>query len=301
MRRTPLMAAAGLAAASLALAACGSNSLSNTGPSAKAPVTTTSVNTAAAALVPAAIKSKGTLTVGMDTTYPPVDALAADGQTAIGLDVDLFNAVAKTLGLKATYQTAKFDSIIDGVGSGKYDVGISAFSITAAREKQAHMVSYFMAGTEWAAATGNPKHIDVNSPCGISVAVQTGTTEAQQDLPPKVAACAKLGKPLHVDHFDAQTAANAAVISGKDDAMLADSPITAYAVKQSGGKLQTIGTIYGSAPYGYVVSLPNTALAKAFAAALKVIYDNGTYAKVLEAWGATQGGITHFAVDPAAS
>lgn len=298
MRRIPLGVALATAA-SLALAACGSNSLSNGGPSATASVST-SVNAAAAALVPAAIKSKGTLTVGMDTTYPPVDALAADGQTAVGLDVDLFNAVVKTLGLKATYQTAKFDSIINGVGSGKYDVGISAFSITAAREKQAHMVSYFMAGTEWAAATGNPKHIDVNKPCGINVAVQTGTTEAQQDLPPKVAACAKLGKPLHVDHYDAQTAANAAVISGKDDAMLADSPITAYAVKQSGGKLQTIGSIYGSAPYGYVVSLPNKALAEAFAAALKVIYQNGTYAKVLAAWGATQGGISNFAVDPAA-
>ncbi|BBH18149.1 hypothetical protein Back2_24360 [Nocardioides baekrokdamisoli] len=296
MRRLSLAVSA--TAASLALAACGSNSLTNTAPSASATVTT-SVDAAAAALLPPAVKAKGTLLVGMDTTYPPVDALAGDGQTAVGLDVDLFNAVAKTLGLTATYQTAKFDSIIDGVGSGKYDVGVSAFSITDARKKQAHMVSYFMAGTEWAAPVGNPKHIDVKSPCGISVAVQTGTTEALQDLPPKVAACEKLGKPLHVDHYDAQTAANAAVISGKDDAMLADSPITAYAVKQSTGKLQTIGTIYGSAHYGFVVSLPNTALANAFAAALKVMYENGTYTKVLEAWGATQGGIKSFAVDPA--
>lgn len=297
MRR--LSFAVSATAASLALAACGSNSLTNTAPSASASVTT-SVDSAAAALVPAAIKAKGTLTIGMDTSYPPVDSLAGDGQTAVGVDVDLFNAVAQTLGLKVVYQTAKFDSIIDGVTSGKYDVGISAFSITAAREKQAHMVSYFKAGTEWAAPTGNPKNVDVNSPCGISVAVQTGTTEAQQDLPPKVAACAKLGKPLKVDHYDLQTAANAAVISGKDDAMLADSPITAYAVKQSGGKLQTIGTIYGSAPYGYVLSQSNTALANAFVAALKVIYGNGTYAKVLGAWGATQGGITDFVLDPAA-
>lgn len=298
MRRTPL-AVAMVAAASLALAACGSNSLSNSGPSATASVTT-SVDPAAAALVPASIKSKGTLTIGMDTTYPPVDGLAGDGHTAVGLDVDLFNEVAKTLGLKVVYQTATFTSIIEGVNSAKYDVGISAFSITAKREQEAHMVSYFMAGTEWAAAVGNPKHIDVNSPCGISVAVQTGTTEAQQDLPPKVAACARLGKPLKVDHYAFQTAANAAVISGKDDAMLADSPITAYAVKKAGGKLQTIGTIYGSAPYGYVVAKSNIGLAKAILAALKVIYANGTYTKVLNAWGAEQGGITNFALDPAA-
>lgn len=298
MRRTSLVTALAVTA-SLALAACGSNSLTNNGPQAKRTVTT-SVDAAAAALVPAAIKSKGTLTVGMDTSYPPVDTLAGDGQTAVGLDVDLFNAVAKTLGLKVVYQTANFDTIINGVNSSRYDVGISAFSITASREKSVHMVSYFTAGTQWAAVTGNPKHINENSPCGISVAVQTGTTQANQDLPPKVAACAKIGKPLHVDPYKLQTNATDAVISGKDDAMLADSPIIAYAVKKSNGKLATIGSIYSSAPYGYVVSKSNLALAKAFAAALKVIYTNGTYAKVLEAWGATQGAITTFAVDPAA-
>ena len=298
MRRTPLAAAMAVVA-SLALAACGSNSLSNTAPSAAATVTT-SVDPAAAALVPAAIKAKGTLVIGMDTSYPPVDTLASDGTTAVGLDVDLFNAVAKTLGLKATYQTANFNTIINGVNSQKYDVGISAFSITADREKSVHMVSYFTAGTEWATATGNPKKISIDNACGFHVAVQTATTE-QSDIEARSAACTKAGKPaIHIDPYDLQTNATAAVISGKDDAMLADSPIIAYAVKKSNGQLATLGSIYSSAPYGYVVSKSNLALAKAFVAALKVIYANGTYAKVLDAWGASQGAITNFAVDPAA-
>lgn len=285
--------------ASLALAACGSNSLSNGGPSATASVTT-SVDPAAAALVPAAIKSKGTLTVGMDTSYPPVDTLAGDGTTAVGLDVDIFNAVAKTLGLKVTYQTANFNTIINGVNSQRYDVGISAFSITAAREKSVHMVSYFTAGTQWATATGNPKHVSLDSACGLHIAVQTGTTQ-QADIGQRSSTCTKAGKPaIHVDPYTLQTNATEAVISGKDDAMLADSPIIAYAVKKSNGQLATLGAIYASAPYGYVVAKPNLALAQAFAAALKVIYNNGTYTKVLNAWGASQGAITTFAVDPAA-
>lgn len=297
MRRTPLVVA-GIAAASLALAACGSNSLSNGGPTANATVKS-SVDAAAAALVPAAIKSKGTLTVGMDTTYPPVDALAADGQTAVGLDVDLFKAVATTLGLKVTFQTSNFNSIINGVNSGKYDVGVSAFSINADRLKSVHMVSYFTAGTQWATAVGNPKHIAITNACGFNIAVQTATVE-QTEIQARSATCTKAGKPaIHIDPYKAQTNATAAVISGKDDAMLADSPIIAYAVKKSNGKLASLGSIYSSAPYGFVVAKADLPLANAFAAALKVIYANGSYTKILEAWGATQGAITNFSVDPA--
>lgn len=297
MRRTPLVAALAVTA-SLALAACGSNSLSNGGPSANATVST-SVNAAAAALVPAAIKSKGTLTVGMDTTYPPVDALAADGHTAVGIDVDLFTAVAKTLGLKVDFQTSNFNSIINGVNSGKYDVGVSAFSINASRLKSVHMVSYFTAGTQWATATGNPKHISIGNACGFNIAVQTGTVE-QTEIQGRSTTCTKAGKPaIHIDPYKAQTDATAAVISGKDDAMLADSPIIAYAVKKSNGKLAPLDSIYSSAPYGFVVAKSDLPLAQAFAAALKVIYNNGEYTKILNAWGATQGAVTNFAVDPA--
>ncbi|MGN6721761.1 MAG: ABC transporter substrate-binding protein [Marmoricola sp.] len=296
MRRTPI-AVAGLAAASLALAACGSNSLStNNGPS-SAPTGTVKVDAASAALVPAAIKAKGTLTVGTDASYAPSEILASDGSTIQGFDIDLFKKVAATLGLKVTFQNAIFGTIITGVSSGKYDVGVSSFTVTRKREKQVNMVSYYSAGESWAAPAGNPKKIDINNACGLTVAVQTATVE-QADVQTRSAACTKAGKKaINVLSYDKQSQVTAEVIAGRADAMSADSPVTSYAIKQSGGKLQQVGPIYGTAPYGYVIAKANTQLAQAIASALRVLQANGGYLSALTPWAVEKGAISTFEVN----
>jgi polar amino acid transport system substrate-binding protein len=266
MRTTPRMIAT-LIVASMALAGCGSSSLDN-GNDKKGADVKTSVDKEAAALVPQAIKDKGTLTIGTDASYAPSEFFGGDGKTIQGFDIDLFNAVAKKLGLKATFQNANFDSIITGVQGKKYDLGISSFTVNADRMKQVNMVSYFNAGTQWATAAGNPKKVDPAKPCGITVAVQKATVQQEEDLPPKQQACQQAGKPLKVLVYTAQDQATAAVVSGKADAMLADSPVVAYAVKQSSGKLDAAGEIYDAAPYGYVVPKEETDMADAIVAAL---------------------------------
>ena len=296
MRRGTLAVAGALVATGLTLAGCGSNSLS--GGAAKHATGTVTLDKKAAAMVPAALKKKGTLTVGSDASYAPSEFLAGDGKTIEGFDVDLFTAVAKTIGLKADFQNANFDSIISGIDANKYDVGVSSFTINSDREKQADMTSYFNAGIEWAVPSGDPKKVDVKSPCGLSIAVQTGTVEQTDDLPPKVAACKKAGKPITVLPYVHQTDVTTAVVSGKADAMLADSPVTQYAVKLAKGKLQTVGGVYGAAPYGFVVSKDNKGLSQAIALALKDLKANGTYHKILTSWGVQQGAISSFQVSP---
>ena len=296
MRRTT-MAAAAVLAGGLALTGCGSNSLDKSSDQPTKKVDT-SVDSAAAALVPANIKSKGTLTVGSDASYAPSEFMAGDGKTIEGFDVDLFTAVAKKLGLKVNFQNANFDSIITGVQGNKYDIGVSSFTINTDREKQATMISYFNAGTQWASAAGNPKNVDPQKPCGLTVAVQKGTTQQEDDLPPKEKACKAAGKPINVLVYTGQDQATAAVVSGKADAMLADSPVVAYAVKQSGGKLDAVGDIYDAAPYGYVVSNENAKFGDAIVAALKALQTDGTYTEILKNWGVDQGAITDFAVNP---
>ena len=284
-----------LAIAGLALTGCGSNSLDS---GTKKATVDTGVDKAAAALVPKAIKDKGTLVIGTDASYAPSEFLAGDGKTVQGFDVDLFDAVAKKLGLKTDWQPAKFDSIITGVEGKKYDMGVSSFTVNADRMKQVNMVSYFNAGTQWAAAPGNPKNVDPQKPCGLTVAVQKGTVQQEEDLPPKEKACKQQGKPIKVLVYEGQDQATAAVGTGKADAMLADSPVVAYAVKQSGGKIEAVGDIYDAAPYGYVIPKDETDLANAIVAALKSLDADGDYKKVLETWGVEAGAISDFAVNP---
>jgi polar amino acid transport system substrate-binding protein len=291
----------GAAIVGLALSACGSSSLSTPTTSGSTPAASQSVDAALAAKLPAKVKSAGKIVVGTDATYAPNEFLNADGKTVEGMDVDLFNAVAQKLGVKVVYQPAGFDTIIAGVDSGKYDIGVSSFTINNARKTQVNMVSYFNAGTQWATAPKNPKKVNPASPCGLNVAVQKGTVQEQVDMPPKVKACAAAGKPVNLQIYAGQDEATAAVVTGKADAMLADSPVVAYAIKQSAGKLAATGAIYSAAPYGYVLPKADTAFAQAIADALKSLDTSGAYKKILTTWGNAGGAISNFAVNPQVS
>jgi polar amino acid transport system substrate-binding protein len=256
---------------------------------------------ALAAMVPAELAADGMLTVGTDPTYAPNEFLAADGKTVQGFDVDLFDAVAAKLGLKTQYTAAPFANIIPSVQSGKYEIGVSSFTVNAERMQVVDMVSYFSAGTQWATKSGNPTGISADAACGKRVAVQKGTIQVD-DITARSDKCTTSGQQaIAIDQFQGQDQATAAVVSGKDDAMLADSPIVAYAVKQTGGQLETLGDIYDSAPYGYAIKQGNGDLAQAIAEAVNALIDDGTYDKVLEPWGVQQGAISKAEVNPSVS
>jgi polar amino acid transport system substrate-binding protein len=260
---------------------------------------TPAVDDALAAKVPDAIKSDGKVLIGTDSSYAPNEFLDTDGKTVIGFDVDLFNAVAAKLGLKTEWQSAAFDAIIPGVQSGKYEMGISSFTINDERKQQVNMVSYFSAGTQWGSKAGNPSGIQPDNACGKKVAVQTNTVQDTEDLPKRQEACKSGGKPaITVERYQRQDQATAAVVSGKDDAMLADSPVIAYAVKQTNGQLELLGDIYDAAPYGYVVKKDQTEFAQAIADAVKALITDGTYKTILTKWGVEAGAIDNPAVNP---
>jgi polar amino acid transport system substrate-binding protein len=294
--RTKITLAAA-AVAALAMTGCGSNSLSGEPAGSSAPSASVSQNAGLADQLPDKIKSSGTIVIGTDASYAPNEFLAGDGKTVQGMDVDLFNAVAAKLGVKTQWQPADFSSIITGVQGKKYDVGVSSFTIDASRKKQVTMVSYFSAGTQWATAKGNPKGVSIDSACGKNIAVQTGTVQEGTDLPQRQKEC-EPGNKIKILSYKGQDQATAAVVSGKADAMLADSPVAAYAVKQAGGKLETLGDVYEAAPYGYVLPKDETEFGTAIASALKELNTDGTYKQILTKWGVEAGAISDFAVNP---
>jgi polar amino acid transport system substrate-binding protein len=282
--------------AALALSACDSSSLSGEPGGGAAPSVSVSQNVDLASKLPESIKNAGVIKIGTDSTYAPNEFLAADGKTVQGFDVDLFNAVAAKFGVKTQWETSKFGSIITGVNGKKYDMGISSFTINPDRLKEVDMVSYFNAGTQWGTQAGNPKGIDPDNVCGKNVAVQTGTVQETDDLPVRQKKCGS--NKINVLSYDSQAQATSAVVTGKADAMVADSPVVAYAAKQSGGKVEAFGDIYDAAPYGYVLPKGEDEFAQAIVEALKQLEQEGTYKTTLEKWGVEQGAISDFAVNP---
>jgi polar amino acid transport system substrate-binding protein len=300
--------AAGLLTLTLGAAACsnsssggGNNQTLNPsgGSSSSASGSGPSLDSQAAALVPAAIKSKGTLVVAADATYAPNEFLASDGKTVVGMDADLAKALAKTLGLKANVENITFDSIIPGLTNGRYDLGMSSFTDTKEREAQVNFVTYFSAGTSFfVKANSGPTITSLADLCGHSVAVESGTT---QEADSKAQAKKCTSGTVKVDAFPTQSQANLALSNGRDQVSMADSPVAAYQVKQSNGAFKLSGQSYGTAPYGIAVPKQDGTLDKAVLAALKDLMANGTYTQILTHWGIASGAINNPVINGAIS
>ncbi|MFL0580260.1 ABC transporter substrate-binding protein [Dietzia sp. 179-F 9C3 NHS] len=239
-----------------------------------------------AALVPADIRERGTLVVGSNVPYAPNEFKNEQGEI-VGFDIDVVKAVAQLMGLEADVRESDFEKIIPAIEGGTMDMGASSFTVNDERLKTVDFVTYFEAGIQWASAAG--KDVDPDDACGLTVAVQRTTVSDQEDVPARSKACTDAGKPaIEKVQFDSQDEASTAVALGKVDAMSADSPISAYAVKQSEGKMQLAGDVFDAAPYGWPVR-KGSELGPALEAAAKKLAESGDFEKIAGNWGVEDG------------
>jgi polar amino acid transport system substrate-binding protein len=296
-----------LAATALVLAGCGGKT-TDTGGNKQAQVTASQAADIAA-LVPAAIKSKGTLTIATDASYAPNEFSTDGGKTFQGMDIDLGKAIGQVLGLQVKFVNTPFDGILAGLAAGKYDLSLSSFTDTAEREKTVDFVTYYRAGTSIAVKKGNPLGIKSQEGlCGVRVAAEKGTTQLMSLTADKLddgsitlrGTCKKDGKkvPVAVPLPD-QNAVNAALVAGRADAFTADSPVVDYQVKITNGAVEQGGTATDVAPYG--IALPKAAgtFKEAVQKAVQKLIDDGSYTKIMETWGLQDGAITEAKINGA--
>lgn len=304
MKLRPLPAVGALCAAALVLAGCADNAAKETGAAPVQPSGSTAFSLdsvkkddALAGQVPDAVKADGKIVVGSDASYPPSEFFEADNKTITGFDVDLGKAIGRKLGLDVEFQNATFNNILPSIGS-KFELGMSSFTVNDERKKAVDFVTYFNAGTSWAVKKG--VQFDIEDACGKRVAVQSDTVQETEDLPARQKKCKAAGKQqIQVQPYKAQTDATTAVVTGKADAMLADSPVVGYAIKQTGDQLQSVGEPYDAAPYGIAMKKGAGAdLGKAIQGALKALIADKTYAAILAKWGVATGAITDPTVFP---
>lgn len=289
-------------AALLALTATGCTTVSQTGaagsptgPEASGPagaMTALQVDEAARALLPEAIRNAGTLKIASDPTYPPFEYYDTDNKTMIGWDVDMGDAIAKVLGLEATHVPATFDTILPGLQSGKYDLGMSTFSVTPERAKVVDFVPYLQGGTGIAVPAGNPEKLGVDPMllCGKKIAAQKGSIQSLDVLPSFSKKCTDAGKPaISMQFFPTQSDANLALTSGRVQGVMADSISLAYQGKLANGKFEV------AAGPDFDPELTGTALGKknglleAVQAATKKIIEDPNYQQINDKWGLPEG------------
>ncbi|WP_193044355.1 serine/threonine protein kinase StpK7 [Mycolicibacterium baixiangningiae] len=260
------------------------------------PVPTPGAVPSIAATVPADVRESGRLVIGVNVPYAPNEFRDAFGEI-VGFDVDLMKAVTRTLGLVPEFRETAFESVLPSVQSGAFTVGMSSITDTVEREKTVDFVTYLEAGTLWAQRAGAT--VDPSNACGLRVGVAYSVIQETEELPAKSEACVAAGRePVEKVVFTEQDDVTAALLAGKVEAMSADSPVTGFAIKTSGGALEPAGEVFDSAPYGWPVA-KGSELAESLRLALEHLMATGEYRTIATMWGVEKGMIDHPAINGA--
>ena len=217
------------------------------------------------------------ITVASDIAYPPFE-FTKNGQP-VGFDIDLMREIGKRAGFTPEFQNVTFDGIIPGLGNNLYDAGISAFTITKAREKKVDFSDpYFNADQSLMVQSGSPiKSVDDIG--DGTVGVQLGTTGEL-----KAKEFKEQGKITgEIRTFDTITDGFSALENGQVDAIINDLPVSLDKANQSDGTLEVVQNIPTGEQYG--IAFPTgSELLEPTNKALEEIKKDGTYVKIYEEW-----------------
>jgi polar amino acid transport system substrate-binding protein len=235
-----------------------------------------------AAMVPAKVKSAG-LT---DITYnnAPPDEQVVNGKN-VGWEIDLGQAVAATLGVPWNLTTSgNFDSFIPGLQNGRYNTSFTSFIQTPARLKQIDIVTYYNVGTGFAVKKGTA--LTIKQPadlCGHSVAVLEGSAFIQQI---KSIKCGS--KPINVQTFPSDSAAELAVSSGRDEVYSSSSDQLSYLIQQTEHQFVLQPLDFLPTPEGAGLT-KGLGLTTPVADAMNDLIKSGAYTAIMKKWSITQG------------
>ena len=237
------------------------------------------------------MRSAGVLRVATSLQWPPF-AYAADGGAPDGIDIRLARLLAAKLGLRAEFEDIKFPTIIPGVTSGRYDIGVNQIGVTPERVKVVDFLTYFNSGyglLTRAGATG----LDINDLCGRTLVLTRGS--AQVAVAEKLSAdCVKAGrKEIGFLFFPNSADTYLALANGRGDGFLTARAVGIY-IARGNDKLQmTSGTLPGMTTLsGIVMARGNARLHEALRLALESAVADGSYPKILAEFGVPEGALT---------
>ena len=286
-RRRVRLAAAGIAL-TLAAGGCGSAS-AGTDAMATGEV---AVDEQIRAMLPDAVRDRGSIQLATDPSYAPMESYAPDGRTIIGFDADLAAALGSITGIRVEMVAADFSSAIDETVKGTYDGVLSSMTDTAEREKLVDFVDYFSAGTAIVVQRGNPRGIsDLKDLCGQVVAVEKSTVQA--DLLRRSQPSCGANKII-IKNFKTNADALLQVRTGRAVAILNDYPPAAHLATDARTRsyYQLASTVqYEPGLMGLAVAKDNTGLRDALRAALDSLIRSGRYTELLQRWGLTNGAL----------
>lgn len=214
--------------------------------------------------------------VGTEPTFPPFEMKDDASGDLIGFDIELMNALGEAAGREIEFVSLPFDGLIPALQSNTIDAAISGMTITAERAQTIDFSRpYFEAGLAIAVREGNDEIESFENLEGKRIAVQIGTTGAEQ---------ANAIAGANVSTFDNAPLALQELVNGRVDAVVNDLPATLYAINEANLQgVKIVGELITEEYYGIAIPKNSEVLGEINTALDQLIQD-GTYAQIYRKW-----------------
>jgi polar amino acid transport system substrate-binding protein len=264
-KKRTLMAAAAIAAATLAFAGCATN---DADPGAEQ-----------AAGSEFDLVTDGTLTVCSDIPYAPFEFEGGDNGTGYtGFDIDLLVAISDSLGLEIAVQDTGFDALQSGatLAAGTCDMGASAMTITDERKENLDFSDPYYDSLQSLLVPTDSGIKSIDDLDGKKVGVQQGTTGESY--------AKENAKGATIVQFPSDGELWPAIQAGQIDAILQDQPVNVEH-QRADDSYEIVEEYNTDEQYGWAFAKgENDELREAINDALAGLKDSGDYQKIYDTY-----------------
>jgi L-cystine transport system substrate-binding protein len=221
------------------------------------------------------VQDNGTLRVALTQANPPWNFLSSSGET-IGYDVDVANELANRLNIdNVEFIGSNFQSFIEGVRSGRYDIVISGQTITEERMEQVDFSRPYQVNGVSIFTPESDDSIETLADLeGKTVAVSGGTTQeafAKESIP-----------GVNVKTYENATLGLTDLARGNADAMLVSRFQGSYLAQQNGLEVKPVGELLESEVNGMSFRKDSAAFKEAVDQAINDMIIDGTLTRISE-------------------
>ena len=215
------------------------------------------------------------LTMATEATFPPYEYY--DGDAIVGIDVEVAQAIADKLGMELEVTDIAFDSIIPGIQTGKYDMGMAGMTVNEERLEKVNFSDSYATGIQVVIVKegGKVKSLDDMAADGVVIGTQSGTTGflfASDDFGDE-----------KVKGFAKTTDAVEALKNGQVDCVMLDNePAKALVAANPDAGLSILDTAYANEDYAIAINKQNTDLLNQINAALAELKADGTLQGIID-------------------
>jgi polar amino acid transport system substrate-binding protein len=219
-----------------------------------------------------------------ENAYTPLNFADPKTGEGIGWEYDAFNEIARRLNLKVEWKLSSWDTMIQGVREGQYDVGMDGITINDERKQQVAFSDPYMVSEQFMLVRADENRFTdaagFKADKDLLVGAQTGTTNFY------VAVYNVLDGDENnprIKLFDTFGASVQALKAGDVDLVLMDKTSANGYIGANKGAFKIVGGPLGTEEFGFILKQGSDLVAP-INAAIKSLKDDGTFDKLNQKW-----------------